>query len=98
MKAKDRIKQIVNNRDTDMSEDSDTWEKLVKLAYWMGRESATKETSDKYAKLIAMQNERAKKTRFIHLARQIIGDQEYIYCPDYDGFYTSVFGNDKTNL
>lgn len=98
MKAKDRIKQIVNNRDTDMSEDSDTWEKLVKLAYWMGRESATKETSDKYVKLIAMQNERAKKTRFIHLARQIIGDQEYIYCPDYDGFYTGVFGNDNTNL
>lgn len=61
MKAKDKIKQIVNNRDTDMSEDSDTWEKLITIAYWMGRESATKETSDKYAKLIAMQNERAKK-------------------------------------
>lgn len=96
MKAKDKIKQIVDNLNTDM--DSDSWEKLVKLAYWMGRESATKETSDKYVRLILLQNERAKKTRFKHLAKKIIGDQVHIYCPDYDGFYTGVFGNDETNL
>lgn len=96
MTTKERIMQIVNNIHTDM--EADTMEKLICVAYWIGRESATKETSDKYVKLIAMQNERAKKTRFIHLARQIIGDQEYIYCPDYDEFYTGVFGNDNTNL
>lgn len=95
MTAKERIMQIVNNR-TNM--DADTAEKLIYLAYYIGRESATKETSDKYNALIAAQNERAEKSRYRHFAKSIIGDQKYIYCSDYAGEMTSIFGNDITNL
>lgn len=96
MTAKERIMQIVNNLHTDM--ESDTMEKLICMAYWIGRESATRETSDKYKALISAQNERAEKSRYKHFAKSIIGDQKYIYCSDYAGEITSTFGNDITNL
>lgn len=96
MTTKERIMQIVNNIHTDM--EADTMEKLICVAYWIGRESATKETSDKYNALIATQNERAEKSRYKHFAKSIIGDQKYIYCSDYAGEMTSIFGNDITNL
>lgn len=97
MKIKDRVRQAVETAQMDevLTKDID---KLIALAYYIGRESATIEVSDKYNKLIAQQNERADKCRYYKMAKSIIGDKEYIYNSDYRGDMTSMFGDDETEL
>lgn len=50
------IKNIIN---TETEMDKDSIEKLVKIAYYMGREEAAREVSDKYSDHIAEQKQRA---------------------------------------
>ena len=69
-------------------------EKLIIMAYYIGKESATKDVSNKYNKLIKEQRERANKCRYNKMANKIIGNQNYIYSSDYDGGMTTTFGND----
>lgn len=95
MTAAERIREIVRSN-TDM--DKDSLEKLVTLAYCMGREAATRETSDKYVALIADQRKRASECRYSKFASAVIGDESYIYSPDYAGEFTALFGSDETAL
>ena len=99
MTVKEKIMRIVfapNQAGYDM--DVDDWRKLVAMAYYLGREIATKETSDKYKELIHNQRKRANECRYKNMANKIIGNQDYIYCSDYAGDMTALFGSDETNL
>lgn len=77
--------------------DEDTLNKLIALAYEIGRESGVKEISDDYTALIASMRERANACRYPHMANAIIG-KAHIYHYAYAGDITDTFGSDKTNL
>ena len=90
----EKVKTCVENHDCD----KDCVEKLIALAYFIGREEATKEVSDKYTALLSEQRERANNCRYKHLAHFVIGDTRYIYFPDYAQDMTATFGSDETNI
>ena len=89
----EKIKEIIDsNCDMDNVRSID---KLVTIAFYYGKEKATKEISDKYNSLIQVLRERAKNTRYHKLANSIIGDKNYIYSPDYAMEFTTLFGSDE---
>lgn len=93
--ARNRIKEAVHKSD---NKDDDTLDKLLAIAYYMGREEATKEISDKYNALLAEQRRRAEQCRYYKMAREVIGESQMIYSPDYAGEIGSTFGDDLTAL
>lgn len=95
MTYREKIMDIVN-QNVDL--DQDSLEKVIKIAYMMGRESATKEVSDLYRDHIAAQQARAKACRYSHMAETVVGDETYIYTPDYAGEFTAEFGGDTYGL
>lgn len=98
MTCKQLVESIVNAPNQDGYDmDKDNAAKLIAIAYYIGRESATREVSDQYKKLIAGQRERANQSRYYNLAKTIIGD-DYIYFSDYAGDMTETFGIDSTAL
>ncbi|MFR6690684.1 hypothetical protein [Hominenteromicrobium mulieris] len=86
------IKNIIN---TEIEMDKDSIEKLVKIAYYMGREEAAREVSDKYNDHIAEQKQRASECRYHNMAAEIVGDEDYIYSSDYAGDFTNTFAYDE---
>lgn len=78
--------------------EKDSIDKLICLAYYIGREQATRELSDKYRKLLKEQRKRAKECRYHNMAAEIIGDTTYIYSPDYAMDMTAIFGSDETEV
>lgn len=92
----ERIK--VARESSEAWKDEDTLNKLIALAYEIGRESAAKEISDDYTALIASMRERADACRYPHMANAIIGDKNYIHHSLYAGDVTECFGSDETNL
>lgn len=95
MTVKEKVMELVQNR-YDM--ETDDWQRLVIMAYYIGRESGVREMSDKYRALIAKQRQMAKECRYTHVVNKIIGDKDYIYHSDYAGEMTATFGSDKTKL
>lgn len=92
----EKIKQILNSEGV---MERDTWEKLVYLAYYMGRERATREISDKYAAHLAAQTARAESSRYHKMVSAILDNGPgFIYSGDYAGDFTTLFGSDKTSL
>lgn len=80
MRAIDRILLGINN--PELGEDSVN--RLIYLAYMLGREEATKEVSDKYSAILKSQHKRAEQCRYHQMAEDIIGFRgDYIYFPDY---------------
>lgn len=92
----ERIKTAVDSKEA--YGDKDTINKLIALAYEIGRESATKEVSDDYNTLIASMRKRADACRYLHMANNIIGKANYIHHTAYAGDITDTFGSDETNL
>lgn len=88
------VKECVNALDCE----KDSIEKVIALAYYIGKEEATREVSDSYKKLIQEQRKRAAKCRYKHMANDIIGNQNYIYFSDYDSAMTGLFGSDDTKI
>ena len=84
------------NYRNDMS--SDSIDRLIAFAYYMGREEATRQISDRYNALIQDMRGRANACRYSHMANKIIGDRDYLYSGDYGQPFTSTFGKDETNL
>lgn len=78
--------------------DTDCVDKLIALAYQIGRESATKEVSDDYRALIAKMRERANNCRYHKMANDIIGERNYLHHYAYAGDVTECFGSDETKL
>lgn len=93
--VRDRIKEAVY-ADKDMEQDS--LNKLLALAYYMGREEATHEVSDKYNAVLAEQRKRAEACRYYKMAAEIVGNVKAIYSSDYAGEMTLTFGDDQTEL
>lgn len=100
MTIKDRVTTIMTSQHNwdDDEHTPATVEKMIAMAYYMGREMATREISDQYNALIAAQRERANACRYSKMANAIIGDQDYIYSDDYRGEMTSTFGNDTADI
>ena len=94
--VKELIESIVNDSNVKLS--SDTLERLVTVAYYMGRETATREVSDLYMARICAQEERARECRYHNLAREIIGDTKPIWRYDYRQEVMNLFGGDETRL
>lgn len=90
----ERIGECIRNTDLE----TDNIEKLICIAYYIGREEATKKISDKYNELIKYQRRRARECRYHNMAMQIIGDINYIYSADYAGDVTATFGSDETEV
>lgn len=76
--------------------ESDTMEKIVYLAYWIGREKATKQVSDDYTAVLSAQIERANNCRYKNMAMTVQGGVSYLYHSDYSQSMTTAFGSDET--
>ena len=97
MNCKELIMSIIDSPDQNgYSMEIDDPRKLIAIAYYMGRESASREVSDMYAALLREQLDRAEKCRYRHMAHAIQGDVKYIYHSDYSGTMTGMFGKDET--
>ena len=96
----ERINNIINNPDSvDISENSDTIEKLILAAYMFGYEDATVKVSDTYSKHMQEQTERAKACRYYNMALEILDNGPgYIYTADYRMGYHESMSYDETNL
>ena len=80
MRTYDRIEQALEN----VNLEKDTVDRLIYLAWMMGREEATKEVSDKYKEILKGQHERAGECRYHNMAEDIVGfPGDYIYFADY---------------
>ncbi|MBQ5901341.1 MAG: hypothetical protein IIW86_05725 [Clostridia bacterium] len=88
----ERVKECVKNLECE----KDSIEKVIALAYYIGKEEATREVSDAYTNLIREQRKRADKCHYKHMAHEVIGSQNYIYFGDYDMAMTGIFGSDPT--
>ncbi|NCB43589.1 MAG: hypothetical protein EOM59_13365 [Clostridia bacterium] len=91
----EKVRSLVKNG-CDM--ESDNLEKLVYMAYYIGREAAAKETDNRYVKKISDMRERANACKYHKMANKIIGDGNFIYNPDFGGDMTSTFASDETSL
>ena len=96
----ERVKSIINGC-WDIGENQNepaSIEKMILIAYYIGRESATKEVSDKYSELIKEQRNRAENCRYHKMANEIIRDKNYIFFCDYSQDTTTTFGNDRSDI
>lgn len=90
----ERIRKSVAN----LNCEEDNLDKLIALAYYIGREEATREVSDKYNAVLLEQRERADACRYHKFAHQIIGSVRYIHTGDYSQDMKTMFGSDETAL
>ena len=90
----ERVKQALKNYDGE----KDSLDKVIVIAYFIGREAAAKEISDKAREIFAEQQKRAKASRYHNFAMNVQGNVNYIYSPDYAGEMTSCFGTDETEI
>ncbi|MFH1081502.1 MAG: hypothetical protein V1766_14805 [Pseudomonadota bacterium] len=99
MKMKEIIEKAVN--DWDRGEIN----QLIRVAYFLGRESATQAICNAHNARIAAMRKRANECRYHNMAHAIIdsinGDgrkiDDVIYSPDYAGDFGGEFGNDEFN-
>ena len=98
MTIAERVRSIVNSQVNLTDEVPAGIEKMIYMAYYMGREDATREISDRYTALIREQQKRAQECRYHNLAAAIVGDVEYIYSSDYGMEMTSTFGGDPADV
>ena len=95
MKIKDRVKNTVKGK-YDM--ETDNIDKLIVMAYYIGREDAAKDLCDKYTMVRSNQKEQARKSRYHNMAQRILGPVEHLYSTDYNQTMTDVFGDDETRF
>lgn len=92
----ERINAIINN---DVDCEKDSVEKLVYLAYFIGREEACREVSDLYRKHLLNQNARAQECRYHKMVDKILDNKSgFIYHSDYAQTMKTMFGNDETKF
>ena len=88
MTVKERIERALENREME----TDSIDKIIALAYYMGREQAAKEICDNARQIFAEQilhQERAGESRYYKYALRLQGDAEYC---------RAEFGSDRTVL
>ena len=94
----ERITEIINKEVDFCDSEPADFERMIYYAYYMGMEKGVHDISDKYNALIAEQNDRAKKCRYHKMAKEIIGDQDYIYDSNYRMEITQMFGGDPADI
>lgn len=92
MTVEERILKAIANADCEV----DSIDKIISLAYYMGRESAAKEVCDKAHDIFKQQRQAANNCRYHNLAREMQGNITHLYHPDYSGTMMDEFGNDIT--
>ncbi len=99
MTVKERVLSVVRDGvDLGNGYDKSSIEKMIYLAYYIGREQATREVSDRYNAHIAEQKARAKKSRYYRLALSVVGNEDYLYSTDYSAEMTGTFGSDEADI
>ena len=94
----ERVKAIAQS-EIDMNDGkAASIEKMIYMAYYIGREEATREVSDMYNRHIMEQHDRASKCRYRYMADAIVGPETYLYHPDYAQDMTGLFGSDPADL
>ena len=94
-----RIHSLLNSEHDLESENAKaSVEKMIYLAYYIGREEGTRRTADLYTKLLAEQKERARQCRYSKMAMRVLGNREFIYQPDYRMDLTRTFGGDRADV
>ena len=78
--------------------DNASVEKMIYLAYYIGREQAVKEVSDMYTEHIKKQHVRADACRYKNMANMVVGKETYLYHGDYGMPMTTMFGNDMADI
>ena len=93
---RERIQHALDT--SDWSEDS--YDTLIALAYFMGREEAVRILSGKYSKAFELQRRRAEKCRYYKMADAVIGKKIDIAAGLVveDSNVTQEFGDDLTAL
>ena len=95
----ERVKNIIDKRcDMGNGNEPASIEKMILMAYYIGRESAIKEVDKKYTELIKEQRKRAENCRYHKMANEIIGDKNYIFFCDYSQDMTTTFGRDRSDI
>ena len=99
MTIAERVNNLVNNQINFGSEyDPASIEKMIVMAYYMGREAAAKEVSDMYRSHIKAQKDRAGSCRYHNMAASVVGAEDYLYSSDYAGDMTNMFGRDRSDI
>lgn len=96
MNIKQKIKQIVATVTYDGEAVDTQRNKLIALAYYIGREEGVKRICDKHAAKIAAMRVKARSCRYHNMSHAVIdaGGQDIIYDADYAGDMTATFGDD----
>lgn len=98
MTVRDRVYSVIGSA-IDLDEGGKaSVEKMIFLAYFMGREDATVEVSYKYAAHIKEQRKRANACRYSKMANAVVGTEDYLYCSDYRQDMTALFGGDEADI
>lgn len=94
MTIKQRIRKCLKSWDGE----TDTIEKIVAVAYYMGREDAAREICNKAENIFREQMKRAMQCRYRNTAIKVQGNVRIIYSPDYSCTVGDTFGEDDTNI
>jgi len=92
MTAKERVLKALENSEFEV----DNIDKIIALAYYIGKEQGVKEVCDSAKAIFTEQQKRAAGSRYHNFAMAIQGNINYIYHPDYAGDMTAEFGSDRT--
>ncbi len=94
MTIKQRIKQCIKSWDGEV----DSIEKLVAVAYYMGKEHAARKLCNEAQDIFAEQIKRAKQCRYWRTAMNVQGNIHMIFSPNYGGDVSGIFGDDDTDF
>ena len=94
--VKETVSEII--RSDKVSLESDSVEKLIYMAYYIGLEKGCKQATDEYKAVLQGQLGRVKACRYHRMAMAIQGNVKFLYDPNYGGTMTSTFGEDKTEV
>jgi len=78
----------------------DSIDKIISLAYYIGKETATKDICDKHSRIFNECRKRAKQERYYNIANRVLGvnNNDIIYHSDYACDMKYTFGSDETNI
>ena len=102
MTIKERINAIINT-EHDWNPDGEvqaTAEKMIAMAYYIGRNHMAESLCEYYNALIDAQRERANACRYSKMANSIIGEHNHLNASDFSGSareMVSKFGNDVSD-
>ena len=93
------IKELVSGiAQSDVSMESDSIEKVICMAYYIGLEKGAKQAAKEYKAVLSRQMLRVNACRYHKMALKIQGNVLSVYDPNHSGLMTNTFGEDKTEV